>query len=159
MSDDFKPPKRTPSRHSHLERLLGDYSKAHGIPPDQQPPERVTCLSLRYQIAQKIHAVTEEPADGRPNLRYWDLIDLILLRALLEEDLWRVREACLKTFENRATHSWPPDLLVPYAWEQPYMAEAEKLRFTPADVREAAAEIRAFIAEIDAAKISADDRP
>jgi hypothetical protein len=39
------------------------------------------------------------------------------------------------------------------------MAEAEKLRFTPADVREAAAEIRAFIAEIDAAKISADDRP
>jgi hypothetical protein len=39
------------------------------------------------------------------------------------------------------------------------MAEVEKLRFTPTDVYEAAAEIRAFIAEIDAAKISAEDRP
>jgi hypothetical protein len=38
------------------------------------------------------------------------------------------------------------------------MAEAEKLRFTPADVHEAAAEILAFIAEIDAAKISAGRR-
>ncbi len=121
-------------------------------------PEMVTCLSLRYQIAQKIHAVTEEPADGRPNLRYWDLIDLILLRALLEEDLSRVREACVQTFESRKTHSWPPDLLVPDAWEQPYKAEAEKLKFTPTDVHEAAAEIRAFIAEIDAAKISGSPR-
>jgi hypothetical protein len=107
-------------------------------------PERVTCLSLRYQIAQKIHAVTEEPADGRPNLRHWDLIDLIPLRTLLEEDLWRVREACVQIFESRKTHSWPPDLLVPDAWEQPYIAEAEELGFTPADVHEAAAEIRAF---------------
>jgi hypothetical protein len=291
VSDDFKPPKRTPSRHSHLERLLGDYSKAHGVAPDrmrrwistmtligaldrvraeEEPrflvkggvsmelrlglgarstqdvdfvfrgptselldalqeafehpysgfefrrkgepeeirntgskrlelavsfqqrgwqtirveigrpeadendlvpsaigladfkldsPEVVACLSLRYQIAQKIHAVTEDPADGRPNLRYWDLIDLILLRALLEEGLWHVREACVRTFESRKTHSWAPDLLVPDAWEQPYMAEAEELGFTPADVHEAAAEIRAFIAEIDAAKISAEDRP
>jgi hypothetical protein len=290
VNAEFKAPRRPPSRHSHLERLLGDYSKAHGIAPDrmrrwistmtligaldrvraeQEPrflvkggvsmelrlglgarstqdldivfrgrtaelldaleeafehpysgfefrrkgeaqdirdtgsrrialqvsfqqrgwqtltveigrpeadesdlvpsaisladfkldsPERVTCLSLRYQIAQKIHAVTEEPADGRPNLRHWDLIDLILLRALLEEDLWRVREACVRTFESRKTHNWPPDLLVPDAWEQPYTAEAEKLRFTPADVHEAAAEIRAFIAEIDAAKVSAGRR-
>lgn len=291
MSDDFKPPKRTPSRHSHLERLLGDYVKARGVAPDrmrrwistmtligaldrvradEQPrflvkggvsmelrlglgarstqdvdfvfrgriselldvlqeaferpysgfefrrkgepqdirdtgskrvalqvsfqqrgwqtltveigrpeadesdlvpsaisladfkldsPKRVTCLSLRYQIAQKIHAVTEEPADGRPNLRYWDLIDLILLRALLEEDLWHVREACVQTFESRKTHSWPPELRVPDAWEQPYVTEAQDLKFTPADVHQAAAEIRVFIAEIDAAKISADDRP
>jgi Nucleotidyl transferase AbiEii toxin, Type IV TA system len=119
---------------------------------DLDSPERVTCLSLRYQIAQKIHAVTEEPADGRPNLRYWDLIDLILLRALLEEDLWRVQEACVQTFESRKTHSWPPELVIPDAWEQPYTAEAEKLGFTPADVHGAAAEIRAFIAEIDAAE-------
>lgn len=123
-----------------------------------ESPEVVACLSLRYQIAQKIHAVTEEPADGRANLRHWDLIDLILLRALLEEDLWRVREACVQTFENRATHNWPPELATPDGWEQPYMAEAEKLEFTPADVHEAAAEIRAFIAEIDAATTSRRDR-
>jgi hypothetical protein len=55
-------------------------------------PERVACLSLRHQIAQKLHAVTEQPPD-RPNLRFWDLIDLILLGALLDDDLTPVRDA------------------------------------------------------------------
>jgi hypothetical protein len=292
VSDDFKAPKRTPSRHSHLERLLGDYSKAHGVAPDrvrrwistmtligaldrvradEQPrflvkggvsmelrlglgarstqdvdfvfrgrttelldaldeafehpysgfefrrkgdpedirdtgskrvalqvsfqqrgwqtltaeigrpeadesdlvpsaisladfkldsPERVTCLSLRYQIAQKIHAVTEEPADGRPNLRHWDLIDLILLRALLEEDLWRVREACVRTFEVRGTHDWPPSLKVPDAWSEPYRLDVSQIGGDlPDDVHVAAEAVAEFIAVIDAAKISAEDRP
>lgn len=42
-------------------------------------PENVACLSLRYQVAQKIHAVSEQPA-SRVNHRYWDLIDLLLQR-------------------------------------------------------------------------------
>jgi hypothetical protein len=288
VSADFKPPKRTPSRHSHLERLLGDYSRAHGIAPDrmrrwistmtligaldrvranEQPrflikggvsmelrlglgarstrdvdivfrgpttelldaleeafeqsysgfefrrkgepedirdtgsrrialqvsfqrrgwqtltveiarpeadesdlvpsaisladfklgsPERVTCLSLRYQIAQKIHAVTEEPADGRPNLRHWDLIDLILLRAILEEDLWRVREACVWTFEDRGTHDWPPTLKVPDAWSEPYRFDVSQLKADlPDDVQAAAEAVAEFIAAIDAARPSA----
>jgi len=28
---EFKPPRRTPSRRGHLERLTGDYGRAHGI--------------------------------------------------------------------------------------------------------------------------------
>lgn len=289
MSDDFKPPKRTPSRHSHLERLLGDYSKAHGVAPDrmrrwistitligaldrvrddEEPrflvkggvsmelrlglgarstqdvdfvfrgptnelldalqeafehpysgfefrrkgepeeirdtgskrlafavsfqgrgwqtltaeigrpeadesdlvasaislddfkldsPEMVTCLSLRYQIAQKIHAVTEEPADGRPNLRHWDLIDLILLRALLDEDLWRVRDACVQTFEVRGTHDWPPTLKVPDAWSEPYRFDVSQIKADlPDDVQAAAAEVVDFIAAIDLARPDTD---
>jgi len=285
VSDDFKPPKRTPSRPSHLERLLGDYSKAYGIAPDrvrrwistmtligaldrvradEQPrflikggvsmelrlglgarstqdldivfrgpttklldaleeafehpysgfefrrkgepqdirdtgsrrialqvsfqqrawqtltveigrpeadesdlvpsaisladfklnsPERVTCLSLRYQIAQKIHAVTEELADGRTNLRHWDLIDLILLRALLEEDLSHVRDACVWTFADRAIHTWPPELVVPDAWSEPYRVDAEALNANlPADVHAAGQAVTDFIAAIDAAR-------
>jgi hypothetical protein len=285
VSDDFKPPKRTPSRHSHLERLLGDYSKAHGIAPDrmrrwistmtligaldrvraereprflvkggvsmelrlglgarstqdldvvfrgrtaelldalekafEQPysgfefrrkgepqeirdtgskrlelavsfqqrgwqtltveigrpeadesdlvpsaisladfkldsPAVVTCLSLRYQIAQKIHAVTEQPADGRPNLRHWDLIDLILLRAIAEGDLWRIREACLQTFEVRGTHDWPPTLKVPDAWSEPYRLDVSEIGGDlPEDAQAAAAEVADFIAAIDAAQ-------
>ena len=27
----FKPPKRTPTQRGHLERLIGDYGRAHGI--------------------------------------------------------------------------------------------------------------------------------
>jgi Nucleotidyl transferase AbiEii toxin, Type IV TA system len=284
VSDDFKRPKRTPSRHSHLERLLGDYSKAHGVAPDRmrrwistitligaldrvrdgeesrflvkggvsmelrlglgarstqdvdfvfrgrttelldalqeafkQPysgfefrrkgepeeirdtgskrlelavsfqqrgwqtirveigrpeadesdlvssaisladfkldsPQVVACMSLRYQIAQKIHAVTEEPADGRPNLRYWDLIDLILLRALLEDDLWRVREACVQTFAVRATHDWPPTLRVPEAWSEPYRFDVSQMEADlPADVQVAAEAVVEFIGAIDVA--------
>ena len=59
-------------------------------------PERVACLALRYQVAQKIHAVTEQP-DGRTNHRFWDLIDLQLQRELLGNDLARVREAASRS--------------------------------------------------------------
>lgn len=39
-------------------------------------------LALRWQIAQKLHAVTEPPLRaGGENPRYWDLIDLQLLQA------------------------------------------------------------------------------
>jgi len=116
-------------------------------------PMHVRCLSLRYQIAQKIHAVTEEPADGRPNLRHWDLIDLILLRTLLEEDLWRVREACVRTFEERGTHDWPPTLKVPDAWNEPYRFDASQITADlPDDVQAAADAVTEFIIEIDAAR-------
>jgi len=117
-------------------------------------PACVTCLSLRYQIAQKLHAVTEEPADGRPNLRHWDLIDLILLRVLLDEDLWRVREACVWTFEDRRTHDWPPTLKVPDAWNDPYRIDVRQISTDlPEDVQAAAEVVVEFIAAIDAARI------
>jgi hypothetical protein len=81
-------------------------------------PERVACLSLRYQVAQKLHAVTKQPPD-RPNLRFWDLIDLILLEALLDDDLTQMREAAISIFAARGTHAWPPELIVPDAWRAP----------------------------------------
>lgn len=37
-------------------------------------PEEVACLSHRFQVARRLHAVTEQPL-GRENLRFWDLID------------------------------------------------------------------------------------
>lgn len=120
-------------------------------------PERVACLSLRYQIAQKIHAVTEEPADGRVNLRHWDLIDLILLRELLGEDLWRVRYACVQTFEDRGTHDWPPKLKVPDAWNEPYRLDVNEVSADlPDDVQAAAEAVTEFISAIDAARPDPD---
>jgi Nucleotidyl transferase AbiEii toxin, Type IV TA system len=284
VNAEFKAPKRSPTRHSHLERLLGDYSKAHGIAPDrvrrwistmtligaldrvradEEPrflikggvsmelrlgssarstqdvdivfrgkttelldaldeaferpyssfefrrkgdpqairdtgsrrlalqvsfqqrawqtltieiarpeadesdlvpsaisladfkldsPERVTCLSLRYQIAQKLHAVTEQP-DGRANLRHWDLIDLILLRDLAGEDLSRVRDACVQTFEDRGTHAWPPTLQVPEAWSEPYRVDVNEIGANlPDDVRTAGEAVTDFIAAIEVAR-------
>ncbi len=114
-------------------------------------PDQVACLALRYQVAQKIHAVTEQPSD-RANLRYWDLVDLILLRDLLDSDLAATREACIETFGIRDTHSWPPRLAIPDEWRGPYAATVEELGAElPAEVEAAAEEVRAFIASIDGA--------
>lgn len=111
-------------------------------------PDRVACLSLRYQVAQKLHAVTEQPSD-RENLRFWDLIDLILLRELIT-DLRPVGEACREIFAGRATHSWPPQLQVPNGWAGPYTRLATELDFPITDVHTAANEVRGLIADIDA---------
>lgn len=119
-------------------------------------PSRVACLSLRYQIAQKLHAVSERPSD-RENLRFWDLIDLILLAEMLQGELESVREACVQTFETRDTHEWPPELMVPHSWVKPYAAAIEQIeRELPPTAEAAADEVRAFIAEIDAAGTDQD---
>lgn len=116
-------------------------------------PKRVACLSLRYQIAQKIHAVTEEPADGCVNLRHWDLIDLILLRVLAGEDLWPMKDACVQTFRARDTHEWPPTLHVPDSWQGPYRRDVSEVGADlPNDVHAAAAAVAGFIAAVDAAR-------
>jgi hypothetical protein len=75
-------------------------------------PANVACLSLRYQVAQKIHAVSERPA-ARVNHRYWDLIDLLLQRELLGSDLTGVREACVETFKGHRSgpHTNPKPLM------------------------------------------------
>lgn len=118
-----------------------------------EAPDRVACLSLRFQIAQKIHAVTERPADGRPNLRHWDLIDIILLRAIAPKDLAGVRTACRAIFKSRATHNWPPTLDVVELWREPYLADVERMGTDlPSDVDAAAEEVRRFIAEIERAR-------
>jgi hypothetical protein len=115
-------------------------------------PERVTCLALRYQVAQKLHAVTEQP-DGRANHRFWDLVDLQLQRELLGNDLARVREACVEIFTGRDLHSWPPELAVPDDWREPYAAAAGELDADlPLDVDSAADQVRGFIVDIDAAR-------
>jgi hypothetical protein len=63
-------------------------------------PEVVQCLSTRYQVAQKLHAVTEW-FDDRDNERFRDLIDLLLLREIAD-DLPGLRAACKETFVARA---------------------------------------------------------
>lgn len=122
------------------------------IPIDEfgiEGPETVRCLSLRYQIAQKLHAVTERFSD-RDNERFRDLIDLMICRDLIEE-MDQVKEACLDTFAARSKQSWPPELLVPDAWAEPYKALAEEMSFPIVDVEEAAIQVRELIAVIDAA--------
>jgi len=108
---------------------------------------KIPCLSVRYHIAEKLHAVTLT-YNGKENPRYWDLIDLLLLRDLVS-DLSSVREACDDVFKVREKHSWPPELRVPSFWLEPYAELANELKLKIVDVEEAAAEIRTLIAEIE----------
>jgi len=128
-----------------------DGEEIEAIPLDEfgiEGPRMVRCLSLRYQIAQKLHAVTQRFEEGE-NERFRDLIDLIICRELVA-NLGEVREACIDTFEARNLHSWPPTLQVPDSWAEPYAALAEEMDFPIADVGAAAAQAREFISKIDA---------
>jgi Nucleotidyl transferase AbiEii toxin, Type IV TA system len=109
-------------------------------------------VSVRYQIAQKIHACTEIYTDGRENDRFRDLIDLQLLRDLVEDGgLPAVGEACIEIFELRNKHSWPPRVTVHPSWPPGFAAMAADIGFYTEDVDIAADALRQFLSEIDAA--------
>lgn len=106
-------------------------------------PEQVACQSLRYQIATKLHAVTQR-FDDRTNDRYRDLIDLILL-VELEPDLVQVADACARIFAQRGTHPWPPRLTIEPAWPEQYRALAIEQDFAIVDVHQAADRVQRII--------------
>ena len=117
-------------------------------------PDHVNVVGFPYQIAQKLHACTEPPAEGEENRRVHDVMDLLLARDLLGgDDLPRVREACVTIFEIRATHDWPPELVVYSEWGPTFSALVEEEGFPLADVEQAAQLVREFIAEIDVAGV------
>lgn len=113
-------------------------------------PTDVPCLSIRYQIAQKLHACTEVFEAGPANARFRDLIDLLLLRELLTpDDLPQVRAACVETFALRDKHTWPPTLATPIEWGTAYAGLAAEMAFPLLDVDDAAEAVHALIEEID----------
>lgn len=72
--------------------------------------------ALRWQIAQKLHAVSEAPLkEAGENVRFWDLIDL-QLKAVTNGKLSNVREACAETFRLRVQHTWPTEITVYPSW-------------------------------------------
>jgi hypothetical protein len=115
-------------------------------------PTRVPALGVRYQIAQKIHGCTEPPPDGKQeNPRFHDLLDLILLRELVDRDWAGVRSACVDTFKVHGKQPWPPELVIHPSWPEAFAALAAEHGFEVTDVQEAARQIREMIARIDVA--------
>lgn len=113
-------------------------------------PDSIPCLSLPFHIAQKIHAVTEPHTENRPNQRFRDLVDLLLLRPWIT-DLPSVRVACHTVFSQRGAHPWPPFVEAHDHWIVPFRALAETVDLPTTDIHQAVLEIRHFLFEIDAA--------
>lgn len=126
------------------------FTRIPGAPLDPvglDGPEFVLVLATQWQIAQKLHAVTEVYPGDRENPRFRDLIDLQLL-ATLDPDLADVCDACERVFAARGQQSWPPQLVVPSSWPQRYAVLAKELDLEVQEVEVAAEAVRGFIGRI-----------
>lgn len=110
----------------------------------------VPLVDLEYQIAQKIHAVTDSNYS-----RAHDLVDLMLLCAA-GPNFVLLRENCVRTFRWRNQQSWPPfPLRAMNGWEGAYVqarveTEVNGETFVLKNLEEAREWLVALIEEIDA---------
>lgn len=112
----------------------------------------VSCMTIPWQIAQKLHAVTALLEAPKVNDRAHDLVDLQLLEGLLPDaDLMPTRSACIAVFEARAQHPWPPQVVALPHWPPIYSGALEGLHHLElAETVDAAAEaVQRFVARID----------
>jgi hypothetical protein len=80
-------------------------------------PRHLPCMTLAKQVAQKLHAVTDDVASGK-NDRFRDLVDLVLL-SQVEPASTALRLVCEETFRLRDRHVWPPTIVVHDTWVKP----------------------------------------
>ncbi len=123
-------------------------------------PEPVPCMSLRYQIAQKLHACTESFDDGRPNARAHDIADLLIIDDLAGDNLnlAEVRAACVEVFALRGAQAWPPTFVAPELWTVLWRRIVDEDSFPITDLGEALRTVREFVARIDAATSQSQQR-
>ncbi|HEX6038848.1 nucleotidyl transferase AbiEii/AbiGii toxin family protein [Longimicrobium sp.] len=116
-------------------------------------PDDVECLSLRHHVAQKLHGMTLPMPEGRQNERFRDLVDLLLLRQFIE-DHTALASACADVFARRGTHAWPPALVPPEEWREPFARMASETDLPIQELDAAVSEIREWIALIASASPS-----
>jgi hypothetical protein len=120
-------------------------------------------IAMRFQIAQKLHAVSD-PHDPpiSVNDRPRDIPDLLLLRDLVRETgaptLYEIREASTAVFDSRAAEAiqlgrppryWPPVLVAHPHWVDDYRRAAASAGLD-LTLDEATYQANAWIAEIAA---------
>jgi hypothetical protein len=117
-------------------------------------PNTVPCLSLRYQVAEKLHACTVTLDGERINDRVGDVMDLILIEDLSGDGGYiprQVRAACVEVFEQRSLHPWPPVLTVQPTWRTLWSNLVDDNGFHITSIDEAVARVNGLIGTIDAA--------
>jgi hypothetical protein len=110
-------------------------------------PDALPCLPLRLHVAQKLHGMTLPPRPGKRNERFRDLIDLLLLEALVT-DPKDLRKTCEQVFQTRDTHPWPPLLELPDHWIEPIARLIRELNLPIADANAGMTRVRQFVDRI-----------
>ncbi len=125
-------------------------------------PNTLVGIAMRFQIAQKLHAVSD-PHDPPTavNDRPRDVVDLLLLRDLAVDTgsptLGEIRVAGTAVFDARADESqqlgyparlWPPIVVAYPHWDQDFKRAATSASVTMS-LDDATAEVNDWIAEID----------
>jgi hypothetical protein len=147
---------------------IGDDFEAIEPPPlsgfGLPDPDALVGIAMRFQIAQKIHAVSDphKPPDAI-NDRARDVVDLLMLRDLAAETgsptLAEIRAAGAAIFEARADEArhlglsarrWPPAVTGHAHWGHDYKRAADSASIE-LSLDAAVAELNAWIAEVDRA--------
>jgi hypothetical protein len=84
-------------------------------------PDKVPLMKLEYQIAQKLHGVTE-PGSQRAH----DLIDLQLIFEHSTIDVSLLNKTCIRLFAYRKRQTWPAKVVKGPDWETIYSEENQK---------------------------------
>jgi Nucleotidyl transferase AbiEii toxin, Type IV TA system len=112
-------------------------------PVQLDTPEKVAFLPLPYQIAQKLHASTDNIG---AELRVHDLMDILFIKeiALGDDDYPAIRTACEKIFAGRGRHAWPPMITTRDGWPEQWerLIEVEQ---TPITLNQAIADVNGFV--------------
>lgn len=109
-------------------------------------PHPVRLMTLEYQLAQKIHAVSELGSD-----RARDLVDLQIVLNNSSVDLVKTRRLCERIFDYRKKHQWPPRVSPGADWDTKYI-EAKGELPALSTVDEAVVWANQLIAKIAAAR-------
>ena len=111
-------------------------------------PKFVPCLPLNHQLAQKIHGMTQPPRENGRNERAKDLVDVLLIQESVG-DIAELRRVCVRTFEQRGTHAWPPQLQVHEHWRDEVTRLVTEYALSVESLESAVKNARELIARID----------
>lgn len=75
----------------------------------------IPLMSLEYQIAQKLHGLSEDGSN-----RINDLIDIQLIIKNSNVDLKNINSICRRLFDYRNQQLWPPTIIKTTMWEEIY---------------------------------------
>jgi hypothetical protein len=117
-------------------------------PVQLDTPPSIAFLPLPYQIAQKLHACTD---DNGADLRVHDLMDILFIKeiAVEESDYPAIRLACEEIFAGRGKQPWPPTIAVRAGWADQWTRLME-VEGTPITLDQAVADVSDLVETIAA---------